>query len=266
MRPRRFDSSLECSEGTRPTKPISCVGLAKRFSSPSSAAITTALTRRMPRSACSALTNGASDHSSTSSSIDLVSDPTRRRVFDRLEVIDEHAVLRLVLEALRSYPVQVHPRPRRLARISSAVAQQKLAQLVSRDALGTFGGVTSALQIAHRFRRRLRHVHWRQVTGSKKPRQFDGIASIRLDPFAAVPRHQRWCDDDAVDAVVSQLPLQPEARRSCLVAALDATELSQLLEQRANIVRNRAQARRLAPPVGDSDRDRLLVDIQTDET
>jgi hypothetical protein len=69
MPPWRRVSSLACSDGTRPRNAMSWRGLAKRAMSPSSATTVAAPASAMPRSACGALTTGASDQSGSAASM-----------------------------------------------------------------------------------------------------------------------------------------------------------------------------------------------------
>ena len=61
--------------------------------------------------------------------------------------------------------------------------------------------------------------------------------------------------------------MEPEPGRPGLVAALHVAEPSKSLQQRRNVVCDRRQRRRLSPPgLGNCDRDRVCVDIETDES
>src|SRR3954470_17198725 len=95
MPPRSTLAPLECSDGTRPSQAISCLGVAKRRKSPTSAASTTAERKAMPRIACKAVTTGASDHSGTSSRICWPSQAVAAalRLLDRVDLLLQHDLL-----------------------------------------------------------------------------------------------------------------------------------------------------------------------------
>ena len=151
-----------------------------------------------------------------------------------------------------------HPRRSRnllrlcLARGRSALASKR-ARTRSRSASssgpGTQTGVRSPLR-------------------SRQTGECDGVARVGLDPIPGLPRNQRGRHDLAFDSKLGQLSIEAEAGEAGFIGHPHDPALSQLaheLPDGAGVIGDRAVRRRGLLRVGNGDRDRLLVHIQSDE-
>ena len=150
-------------------------------------------------------------------------------------------------------------------RDSSALAQQKLAQAVSRAQLIALGRLPCTHQVAQSLVRRIRYPHRRELPGAVAARQLFGVAPIRLDPIPGLDRHQRGRHHLAVDPQLAQLPVQHVAGRPRLVAhpqLLRPTELAHQALHGFGTVGDHPKAMQLTARFGYRHCNRLRMDIQ----
>ena len=104
-----------------------------------------------------------------------------------------------------------------------------------------------------------------------KPREVDRVASIGLDLVAGLLRDQRRRDDLTGEPLRGQVAIQPVPARARLVredqigglGLESAHQLGQVRLARAD--RADKHGRIGALPLGVGDRDRIFVDVETDE-
>jgi hypothetical protein len=120
-------------------------------------------------------------------------------VLDGLQVVLEDAQLRLGLEVLHADPSEMRLRLGGLARVTPAVPQKELPEVMARRPLGTLGRFASPLDVPHRLGSRVGDVDLGEVPGHEEP--SDGATQ------------------DAVDARCRQIAVQPMTRRPSRVAA-----------------------------------------------
>src|SRR5439155_2357708 len=108
-----------------------------------------------------------------------------------------------------------------------------------------------------------------QVATAKKSRQANCVPAIGLHPIASSVWYLRGCHNPALDTGRAQVPLQPESGWTRLVATanlLPSTELAKPLHQPRRVVRYHSNDAGIEPIlVGNRNRDRILVDVKTNE-
>ena len=132
-------------------------------------------------------------------------------------------------------------------------------------------GIARPAEIADRFIVDGRHVYARQIAGPEQPRQVDRVAPVGLDLVAGLLRNQRRRHDLAREALAGQIAVEDVPAGAGLVREHQVRRLRlESPDQRVAV--------RLARPDGADkhrrinaeslrvcDRDRIVVDVQTDE-
>ena len=151
----------------------------------------------------------------------------------------------------------------------AAVPQEELRELVPCGPLGPLGVVAGPLEVADRLGGRVEHVDRREVPRAEVLGELLGVAAVGLDPGPGLDRDQRRGDDLAGDPGRLQPAGQAEPGRPRLVAAPQRPrrpQPQQPPDQTRDVVGDRPQRlRRLPIPHGDGDRDRVAMDVETDE-
>ncbi len=149
------------------------------------------------------------------------------------------------------------------------MAQQELAQPLTRAVLILPGVLAGSHQVPQGFVIRIRDPHRRKIAGTITARQFRGIAPIRLDAIACFDRHQARSHHFTGHTQRRQLPVQNIARRAGLVANLQLLRRAQFRHQLANriqAVRDDAERTNFSVRLSDCYRDGVRVDIQTNKS
>ena len=244
-------------------------GLAKRVMSPSSAITVAAATRAIPRSACRAHHRGERPIRQRRLDMGLQTVASRRRRLDRGDAVFQHDVMRRLLEFQAGHPATVHQRPRR-SMVGMAMAQQKARQLLTGLTQTADGRKTRAYEIADRLMSRIRDPDRRQFARPMQLGQADRVPAVGLDPVSRFARDQRRSHDDALMPGEGQLPLNPIAAGSGLVAepkrAPNARQLHRQCLHSRRRVRDLPILAHIASHArrGKRHRDRVLVHVQTD--
>ena len=131
--------------------------------------------------------------------------------------------------------------------------------------------VAGPTQIADRFIIDRWHVHARQIPGPQQPRELDGIAAIGLHLVAGLLGNERRRDDLAGEALPRQIAMQDVAAGTGFVGehqvrCLPLEAPDQLVEvglARPDRADEHGRVSAVALCMGN--RDRILVDVQTDE-
>src|ERR1019366_2584474 len=144
---------------------------------------------------------------------------------------------------------------------------------MAHDALGILGVLAPAFQVSHRLRRRVRHVDRREISRTKKPREFHRVTRVGLHAVAGLLGYERRREDAAIEALRAYRAAQTESGGSRFVAAANrpsscpSRQLSQGLYHVSRIARDLPdQLRRARIALGHGDRDALLVDVKTYES
>ncbi len=114
--------------------------------------------------------------------------------------------------------------------------------------------------------RRIRHPHWREVSGAIATSQLLRVALVCLDPIAGLHRHQRGRDYLTAHAQLRQLPVQHVPGRAGLVTHPQLLRLAQFLNQlahRLRIVRDHTHAAHFPTRLGNGHRNGSGMDIKT---
>jgi hypothetical protein len=131
--------------------------------------------------------------------------------------------------------------------------------------------ITGATQIAEGSVFDGRHVDARQIPRVEQPREFDGIASVGLHLVAGPLRDERGRHDVTIEPLARQIAMEGVATRPGLVGKHQRRRLRskppvQFVEVRLpRTDRAEIHGRLGALPLGVSDRDRIFVDVQTNE-
>lgn len=150
--------------------------------------------------------------------------------------------------ALGLEPFGVPLRPGFLRRGKApAVAEQEFGEAVAGAQEIDANVFATAEEIARGLFLFCRDVNRGQGAGAIEDGELAGIAAIGFDPVAGTPRNECWGDDIAGGAVRGERPLQLEATRAGLVAALHGTVTAKTVDEaqdRWNVRRQRMERRR----------------------
>src|SRR5574337_356847 len=194
----------------------------------------------------------------------------RGRLGDRVQVLLEGDLLRGVRQLHAGEPAQVRGRPRGLAGVADAVAQQQRFEAMARAALLAHRVLARTHHVAHRLVDQFGHAHRAQVVRARQAGQRDCVAPISLDPLARCARDRRGRGHLALDAMACEVAPDDESPRTGLVHHVQpptaADEPAQRLVQRAQVPANLPQVANLAlaAGLGNRDLDAVLVHIQPD--
>jgi hypothetical protein len=131
--------------------------------------------------------------------------------------------------------------------------------------------IAGQTQVAEGFVLHGRDVDARQIARPEQPRELDRIAAVGLHFVAGLLRDQRGRDDVTVEPLAGQVAMQGVAAWSGLVGKHQLRRLrlqppDQFVEVRlARADRAKIHRRIGALPQGMGDRDRILMDVETDE-
>ena len=114
------------------------------------------------------------------------------------------------------------------------MAQQKLAQPVSRLQLILLGRLSSPHQIPQCFMRRVWDPHRRQFPGAVTARQLLRIAAVCFDPVPGLGGDQARRYHFTDNPQLRELPVEHIPRRTRLIASLDLLDRAQFVNQLAN--------------------------------
>ena len=167
-------------------------------------------------------------------------------------------------------PAQVGGVPAGSALVANVLAQQERFQPPLAPLEVLHGGLAASAQVSQGLVLNPRHVDGAQVAAAHQASQRHRIATIRLHAIARLPRDQRRGDNVAAQALPREVPIQPVATRPGLVDEHQPRTLGlEFPDQRVDVALPRAdrpQRHDLRAPLlrRIGDRDRLLVDIETD--
>src|SRR6202011_1527164 len=108
--------------------------------------------------------------------------------------------------------------PVALSAIAFAISKQKGTQTLLGLTLKMLHVLARSGQVAQPFLRIVGNPYCSQFSGSMQARQHKTIAAIGLDPLACFPWHQRRCDNLAIPAEVTELPMDSISAWAGLVA------------------------------------------------
>jgi hypothetical protein len=132
-------------------------------------------------------------------------------------------------------------------------------------------GVTRPTEVPDGFILDRRHVDACEIAGPKQSCEFDRITSVCLHLVAGLLRDQRWRDHVTGESLVRQVAMERIAARSGLVGKDQRGRLrlqapDQFVEVHLARTDRANKHRRIgALPLGMGHRDRIFVDVQTDE-
>ena len=130
--------------------------------------------------------------------------------------------------------------------------------------------IARATQVADRFVFDGRDVHCREVARAEQPRQRDRIPPVGLHRVAGFARDQRRRDHLTRDAFACEIAVQPVAARPGLIRDLQSggfplQAAQQLIDVGLTTADFSDEHRGRGITAGVSDRNRIVVDVQTDE-
>jgi hypothetical protein len=194
----------------------------------------------------------------------------RSGLLDSAHVLRQHAIVGFLLKFLTTDPLQVLLRPSGFARIPAPVAQQKLREVVARNALSILRIVACALEVAYGFADLIVNVDRGQVAAAKEARKLHRVATVSLHAISRFLRHQRRRDDDAGHSRGGKRPVKTEPRGTRLVAAAKRRHRAhslELLQYSLRLPCNSGHDLGSAPvALRHRDGDAVLVDVESDKT
>jgi len=133
------------------------------------------------------------------------------------------------------------------------------------------GILACAREIADRFVVDIRDMDRSEIAGSQQACEGDGVAAIGLDSIAGFAGDERWCDDEAGEALLGEIAVEREAARPCFVSEDEARgfglessrEFVDVAEAGADGAEEDDFIGRVLRGVGDGNG--TLMDIQADE-
>ena len=129
------------------------------------------------------------------------------------------------------------------------------------------GSFPCSYQISQRLVSGIWHPYRRQLSRAIAPGQLQSIAPLRLHAISRPHRHQCWRYYFALGVQRRQLPVQHVARRTGLITESQFFNRTQFLYQFTNgltSIRYHSNPSHLSVLLRNGDRNRLCVDIQTD--
>jgi hypothetical protein len=156
--------------------------------------------------------------------------------------------------------------------VLATVTKQKTLKMLTRARQHLSYDAAQPDQVAHGFMIRVRHPDGRQLSGSMKPRQHGGVATIGLHPIARLCRNQRRRHHFAAMAEACELPMNAIAARFSLITkrqrlAGTPKTVAQFADC-ARIIGNLAQVfqRPGASILRHRDRDPFFVNVQANKS